>query len=120
MWVKVPDPIIAECIAWQERLDWPRLVPAWAEIPGSDGKTYWYQYDDLTPALCEQATEFHIRKARAAIERWNLNQSARTARSAGRHIIWARIYRCRFINLMGRDPDESEMPFMQAPAPPEN
>ncbi len=111
--MKIPESIIREVVRWQQELNWPELVPAWAEIPAADGKTYWHRYQDLTVGLCEQATEFHVRKARQAIARFEENGSPRTARAAGRHILWARIFRCRFIGISGDGlpATEVEMPF---------
>lgn len=111
--MSLPYPIFCEVLNWQRKLQWPKLVPKYAEIPDARGRILWHLYDDLTTALCEQATEFHVRKGRAAIRRWQANRSRRTARAAGRHIVWARIYRCRYLDLCGlaKTCIEDDMPF---------
>jgi hypothetical protein len=109
---ELPAPIIREVMHWQRELRWPELVPKYAEIPDANGKILWHLYAHLTTALCEQATEFHVRKGRAAIRRWHTNCSLRTARTAARHIVWARIYRCRYLDLcgIGETCTEDDMP----------
>lgn len=108
----IPDAITSEVLYWQRRLRWPELVPAWAEMPDADGKIWFHRYQSLTIALCEQATEFHVREARRLIAKWTARPSKGAAREAGRHIVWARIYRCRYFELSSiRNTREADMPF---------
>lgn len=97
---------------WQKRLRWPELVPAFAEIPVSNGEILFHKYDDLTVADCTQATEFYIRKAIDILRGWERRRSKVLAGRAGRAIVWARVFRCRYISLIGaKNVTESDMPF---------
>lgn len=108
----VPHEIQLEAIREQESLRWPEFVPAYAEIPRPGGKTVWQSYENLTIADCEQLVEHHSRKAIKAIERFEQTRSKISARTAGHHIIYARLYRCTYLSLMGiEDSTEDDLPF---------
>jgi hypothetical protein len=109
----LPPEISREIQRWQQRLHWPELVPAWAEIPDASGNILWHRYEDLTVALCEQAVEYHVRQATKILSCWPTRHGTTRARTAARHIVWSRIYRCRAIFLMGTDEaaTEDDMPF---------
>lgn len=108
----IPEEIQEECFYWQRKLRWPELVPKYIEIPDATGEVLFHLYQSMTVSLCEQATEFYTRLAEAAISRWHRNHSKKTARTAARNIIWARICRCRYFSLTGAEnPTESDMPF---------
>lgn len=108
----VPPELIAEVIRQQERMGWPEWVPAYAEVPDSKGKYHVYRHQDLTVALCEQLTEHHHRKSLKAIARWQKTGSIHSLRTAGKNIVYARLYRCRYIQLTGKtDSTEADMPL---------
>jgi hypothetical protein len=108
----IPTEIHAECIRQQQKMGWPESVPAFAEFPAADGRKLWCHYRDLTVSLCEQLVEFHSRKARTAIATWHKTKSTNARARAGKNIIYARLYRCRYLSLMGiEDSTEDDMPF---------
>jgi hypothetical protein len=110
--VKLPQPIIVELVRQQEAMGWPDMVPAYAEVKHADGRTLVYEHGDLTVALCEQLVEQHSRSAIAAINRFRANSSRRSCKTAAFHVLRARLYRCRYIQLTGKkNSTEADMPF---------
>jgi len=108
----IPSQIMEYVLEVQRELHWPELVPEWAEFPDDSGRILFHRYETLTVAECEQATEWYSRKARCALERWVTNHSVVTARIAGRNIVYARVFRCKYMSLIGQtDSTEDDMPF---------
>jgi hypothetical protein len=116
----LPDEVVNACLYWERELNWPECVPTYAEIPDHDGYVRWKEYESLTVADCEQAVENYSRLARKKLERAErrnsrrivTGMSRRTARQVGRMIIWARVFRCRYISLTGQnEATEEDMPF---------
>ncbi len=109
--VQIPDDIMAEVIRQQkEDLHWPEFVPAMAELPDpATGTVLWHRYQDLTVALCEQLVAYNS-------ERVQVIRRSRPSRKKVKRIAWhillARVYRCRYISLIGKDDStEDDMPF---------
>jgi len=116
MWQAVPDPIVLECIAEQERMGWPDCVPKYAEIPTAGGQIVWQEWKYLTVGDCEQLVEHHTRKANKAIARFIKTGSRATSKTAAWNMIRARLYRIEyFVKLHGPEVDISEydLPFPQ-------
>lgn len=108
----LPHAVLVEVVRQQDLMGWPDMVPAYAEVPHPDGEARFWRYQDLTVATCEQLVEHHTRQARAALERFAKRETRKSLRAAGRHIVYARLYRCTYMSLTGQeDFDESEMPF---------
>jgi hypothetical protein len=110
---------VAEVVRQQDLMGWPDSVPKYAEVPHPDGEARFWLYQDLTVAACEQLVEHHTRQARAALRRYEISQAVRSLRKAGRNILYARLYRCKYMELIGReDFGEEEMPFPVMKWPP--
>ncbi len=110
----LPKEIFREVIREQERMGWPDSVPYYADLPVPVNKSILKRYHDLNVGDCEQLVENHVRKARRAIERFGTTKSPTTARTAGHHILYARLYRCLYFTLLGVTVDETyeaDMPF---------
>ena len=111
---QIPVEIVREVVREQERMGWPDCVPAYAELPYPGGKTIFKGYRNLNVGDSEQLVEHHTRKARKAIARFHSTKSPTTARTAGHHILYARLYRCLYFTLTGTftgEPMEDQMPF---------
>lgn len=65
----------------------------------------------LTVGECEQLVEFHTRRAKRAIMRYEGHQSRSSIRTAAEHIVRARLYRDRYHHLLGKPVNEADMPF---------
>ena len=110
--MNIPKPLIAEIVRQQNLMGWPDTVPAYAEVPDARGQIHLCHYEDLTIALCEQLTEHHHRKSLKAIQRYLATGSVHSLRTAGKNIVYARLYRCRYIQLTGKtDSTEDDMPL---------
>lgn len=104
----VPFEIQEEVVDQQTAMGWPDLVPANAEMP--NGR--WKRYANLNVGDCEQLVEFLARKARKSIATWCRTRTTRARRAAGRSILYARLYRCRYIELTGQEnTTEADMPL---------
>ncbi len=108
---EIPAEIWAECLKEQKRMGWPAYVPTYVEFYDTHGHVRYGLHTDLTVATAEQACEGHIRQARKAIAKWKHTQLVRWARRAARHIIRARLYRCSYLTLLGKEGTEADMPF---------
>ncbi len=108
----IPLQVWDEVIRQQrEDFDWPYKVPKVVEFKRADNKEVWIGYEKVGIDLCEQITEYHVRRARAAIRRWNDKGKAASMQKAARHILIARIMRCKYIQLMGiENSTEADMP----------
>lgn len=108
----IPEEVMRELLNQQAAMDWPEKVPAFVDLPGADGRELYYRYQETTIALCEQGVEYHARRARGLLS--SGRYSRRKATAAARHILMARILRCRYIELTGQnDSTEDDMPFAQ-------
>lgn len=108
----LPASIIAEVVRQQEAMGWPDMVPAYVEIPQADGSMVWDHYHNITVGIAEQLVEHHTRLGRAAICKWLVSPTRYMLRKAGRNILYARLYRCRYLQLIGKtDSTEADMPF---------
>lgn len=109
---KLPSEILVEVVRQQELMGWPEMVPAYAEYPDANGNMLWDHFEKLNVAICEQLVEHHSRKATKALNTYQLTHSTRSLRSAGKNILYARLYRCRYLTLLGKtDSTEADMPF---------
>lgn len=109
---RLPQAIVAEVVRQQTAMGWPDMVPAWAVLPDAAGLDKYYRHQDLTVAHCEQLVEHHARTARSILAggRWARNRGK--IEDAARHILMARLYRCRYIQLIGQqDSTEDDIPF---------
>lgn len=103
----IPPHVAQEVIRQQVDLNWPESVPKYVEIPNADGEVLFHLYEDLGPIEFEQATEYHIREAVKRLERKRGRPNVIAAL-----ILRARIYRCKYLSLMGIDEtSEDDMPF---------
>lgn len=110
--MNVPTAILAEVVRQQELMGWPEFVPAYAEIRKADGHTYFDHHENLTVGDCEQLSEQYHRKSLKALETWKRTGTVRSLRAAGKSILYARLYRCRYLQLTGKtDSAESDMPM---------
>ncbi len=66
---------------------------------------------DLTPGELEQLTEYHVRRARRSLMRFDFTGSKRTAKTAAEHVLRARYYRGLYRLKLNLEPDERDMPF---------
>ena len=107
----LPAEIISEVMRQQAAMGWPDMVPSWVELPDASGIEKYHRYQDLTVGLCEQGVEHHSRVARLILSKgWWLRW--RKEGDVARHILLARLLRCRYIQLTGKqDSTEDEMPF---------
>lgn len=114
----VPAAVLNEVVRLQESEDWINTVPAWAELMTPGRPTRFKHHKALTVADAEQLTEQHTRLARAAIERFLRTGSQHSARTAARHILRGRTYRCLYIRLTGQTgTTEADMPLpLESPA----
>lgn len=113
-YVKLPNELLAEVVRQQEKMGWPEMVPAYAEIKKADGKTYFKPYENLTVGDCEQLVQQNIDAAWRALDRYAGNSSQRTLKRAAHFVLYARLYRCTYISLTGKtDSTEADMPFPQ-------
>ena len=88
------------------------MVPAYAALPDASGRDLYYRYHELTVALCEQLVEHHSRIARTILTKRYWMRSRGRTEDAARHILLARLFRCRYIQLIGQeDSTEDDMPF---------
>lgn len=109
---RLPPEVIAEVVRQQQIMGWPDRVPAWAPIRGKDGVTRYERFENLTVADCEQLAEQFTRRARSALATYGKHCSARSLRMAGKAVLYARLYRCQYITLIGKkDSTEADMPF---------
>ena len=83
----------------------------WASMRGPRGKIIYKLFRKLTVGDCEQLTEYHLRRAHAAMNRYHLNRSDSTAQTAADHIFCANRYRLQYYELLGMEPDKRDMPF---------
>ncbi len=110
--MKVPQQIVSEVVRQQKLMGWPDIVPAYAECPDANGEMRWYAHNELDVGMCEQLVEFYSRKAQKAMATWGRTGSVRSLRSTGKNILYARLYRCRYIQLTGQtDTTEADMPL---------
>lgn len=109
---ELPVAIQAEVLRMQrEEFDWPNVVPAYLEYR-VDGSEKWTRYENTTVADCEQIGEYHARQAVAAVRRYLCRASPASIRRAARHILIARIMRCRSFSLREvTEYHEADMPF---------
>lgn len=116
-YIKLPTELLAEVVRQQEKMGWPDLVPAFAEIKRADGKTSFMKHGSLTVSDCEQLVQQHVDAAWKALDRYAANSSQRTLKRAAHHVLYARLYRCTYISLTGKeDSTEIDMPFPIADA----
>ena len=109
---RIPEAVVAEVVRQQTQMGWPNSVPAWAALPDAHGTDRYYRHENLTVALCEQLVEHHSRYARSILERHKGGLPAGKIQDAARHILMARLYRCRYIQLVKQqDSTEDDMPF---------
>ena len=112
MMIPVPFEIVAEVGRQESRMRWPEYVPAFAEVPHPDGDDRFVAWSDLNVAMCEQLVEHHRRKASKAIVQFMKTCGRRGLRVAAKNILYARLYRCRYLTLLGKaDSTEDELPF---------
>lgn len=104
----LPAEIISEVMKQQAAMGWPDMVPAFVELPDASGIEKYHCYQDLTVGLCEQAVEHHSKVARLILSKgWRGRRG-----NVARHILLARLVRCRYIQLTGKqDSTEDDMPF---------
>ena len=108
----LPQAIIYETLREQGRQGWPEMVPAYAEFIDERGRHVFCPFKEMTVARCEQSVEFHRRKALQAIDRYLKTATQKSARTAGFHIIRARLWRCQYFTLSGQEETtEDDMPF---------
>lgn len=106
---RVPEMIYKAILREQE--SWGDGVPMFAELPGPSRQILFQEWSDLTVGDCEQLVEHHTRRAISALKRFALHESRHTAKTAAWHILRARLYRCRYCNLIGDDSDLAQLPF---------
>lgn len=105
---KIPPEIANDVIRQQTKMGWPDLRPAFAEMPNGCFK----RFDDLNAGDCEQLVEHYSRKAHRAITKWMETRSPKWIAKAAHHILYARLYRCDYITIMGIEgTTEADMPF---------
>lgn len=108
----VPNAIALEVLNREKEIDWIGSVPAYVEFPDARGKLLWHDYFKLDVGGVEQATEFFVRRAHAAMQRWMRNgHSPRSAKTAAYYIVKARTMRCRYFQLLGHTGTAEEMVF---------
>ena len=113
----IPKEIIDALLKQQTEMGWPDYVPAYASLPNAAGHDLYYRHQDLTVALCEQLVEHHSRTARLILDmyaagRFTGGRASRKAGDAARHILMARLYRCRYMQLLDQQgTTEDDMPF---------
>jgi hypothetical protein len=108
----LPSVIVREVVRQQELMGWPEYVPKYAEFKNGSGKIVFKEHARLTVGDCEQLVEFHSRRANIALKYWREDGSASWRRNAAKSIVYARLYRCRYIQLIGKtDSTEADMPF---------
>ncbi len=102
--------IIAEIVRQEEKMGWPEMVPAFAEIRPN----VWKKHGDLNLSDCEQIVEWRTRVAvRALFGVYHGLRDARTVRRAAKNVLLARLYRCQYYTLLGKnDVDPGDMPFV--------
>ena len=107
----LPANVVSQLIKQQAAMGWPDMVPSWVELPDAEGIKKYHRFQDLTVALCEQGVEHHSRAAWLILrEEWW--RRPRKAEDVARHILLARVVRCRYIQLTGKqEPTEDDMPF---------
>ena len=111
----LPAEIVSELMRQQAAMGWPDMVPSFVELPDASGKDFYHRYQDLTVALCEQGVEHHSRLARLILSKgwWRRNiPCLPSPPDVARHILLARLLRCRYIQLTGKQTSsEDDMPF---------
>lgn len=104
---KIPQPIAARVL----KLAQDARVWAYAELP--DGR--FQRWESLTVGDCEQLTQAYVDRARKAIERFMLNGGSRhSAKTAAEYIDRANLYRLRYHELIGTQPEMRDLPFPHA------
>jgi hypothetical protein len=108
----LPPQVISEVIRQQTKMGWPEMVPAWVELPDASGVDRYHRYQDVTIGLCDQLVEHHTRLARFILTKRYWVRSHGRLEDLARHILLARLFRCRYIQLIGKeDSTEDDMPF---------
>lgn len=109
----LPESVQAELLRQQtDEYDWPNLVPAFAEVLDRDGRALYIKFHRTTLAHCEQIVEHESRLARYILEKGYWRKSKQRVQDVVRHILTARIFRCREIQLLGTEnTTEDDMPF---------
>ncbi len=104
----IPPEVSQQILKMQDDLNWPESVPAFVEIPNADGEILFHRYQECGLGEFEQATEYNVREAKRLLKKWSRGRSKKIAR----HILLARIYRCKFISLMDcEETADDELPF---------
>ena len=99
----LPPSVESELMEQQAAMGWPDMVPMFVELPD----TRWCCYRSVDVGQCEQLVEHHSRLARLLLEHLH-----GLAIEPARHILLARLFRCRYIQLTGKqDSTEDDMPF---------
>lgn len=112
MYEPVPPQIAAEVGLQQDEMGWPEMVPKYANWRDADGKEWWTEHKNLSVSICEQIVEWRTRLARRAIREYKKSPDAKWRHRAGRNILYARLYRCQYLSLIGKsDSTEADMPF---------
>lgn len=108
----LPREVIVEVVRQQAAMGWPEMVPAFAELPDASGVVWFRRFQDLTVGLCEQLVEHHRRRASSILTHRDWIPSRGRLEDVARHILFARLFRCRYIQLIGQEnATEADMPF---------
>ena len=97
---QLPAELAQALVLAMQEMDWPNMVPAYAEIPQRKGGALWKHHDALTVADCEQLTEHHTRAARRQWESFLAKPNPAKAKRFGFHAVRANVYRCTYIEKM--------------------
>lgn len=112
--ITLPVEILRECHRLQEKWGLPESRPAYVELVTPGKPTLFMHCKDLTVAHCEQLTEYHVRGAWNAIDRWRRTRSRKSLRTAADHVMRARLHRCDYYSRLDQAVSVNDMPFDDA------
>lgn len=94
-------------------------MPGYLSWRVADGRELWRPTMELTVAEAEQACEYHMRRGRRALDRFQRTGSKYSLRTAGDAFWRSWAARCRYHDLLGIKHDDGLMPFDVPKEPPQ-
>jgi hypothetical protein len=93
------------------RLTKSNVIPIFAELRRPGKPSRWKLFERLTVGDCEQLAEYHARRARRMMMRFDITGSPHTAKTAAEHVYRARLYRLLYQHLMAVERNEGDTAF---------